>query len=105
MGFDGPLYVVSDDLQAALRELAPLGEATVLAPTGATALDEMLLMSRAPALITANSSFSWWAAWIGDTAERPVIAPRPWFDDIAVDSRDLLRPDWLTLDRRAMSES
>lgn len=99
MGFDGPLVVFSDDVAAARADLAELGEIDVVADDGLDAVDELLLMSRAQALVTANSSFSWWAAWIGAEGCRPVICPRPWFDDPATDSRDLLMPDWLTLQR------
>ena len=99
MGFDGPLVVFSDDVAAARADLAELGDIDVVAGDGLDAVDEMLLMSRAQALVTANSSFSWWAAWIGAEDGRPVICPRPWFDDPATDSRDLLMPDWLTLQR------
>jgi hypothetical protein len=84
----------------AVRELDGLGEVHPVSCPSLDALDEMLLMSRAPALVTANSSFSWWAAWLGDRPGRPVVAPRPWFDDPSIDARDLLPPHWLTLDRR-----
>lgn len=100
MGYAGPVYLFSDDLVMARREFADLKfiEPHSLQPL--EALDEMLLMSRAAALVTANSSFSWWAGWLGDRPNRPVIAPRPWFDDPAIDTRDLVPPHWLTLDRR-----
>ncbi len=100
MGFDGPVHLFSDDVATARRELGGLGEIRSVDSPSLDALDEMLLMSRAPALVTANSSFSWWAAWLGDRADRPVVAPRPWFDEPSIDARDLLPPHWLTLDRR-----
>lgn len=100
MGFDGPVHLFSDDVAAAQRELDGLGEIRPVSCSLLDALDEMLLMSRAPAIVTANSSFSWWAAWLGDRPDRPVVAPRPWFDDPSIDARDLLPPHWLTLDRR-----
>lgn len=99
-GFDGPVLLFSDDVEMAVRELDGLGEVHPVSCPSLDALDEMLLMSRAPALVTANSSFSWWAAWLGDRPDRPVVAPRPWFDDPSIDARDLLPPHWLTLDRR-----
>lgn len=100
MGFDGPVLLFSDDLAAAERELDGLGDLRPQRHPGLDAVDEMLLMSRAPAFVTANSSFSWWAAWLGDRPGRPVVSPRPWFDDAANDARDLLPHHWLTLDRR-----
>ena len=101
MGFDGALHVFSDDLPSARAELAGLGDLVSYGEASLDPIDEMLLMSSAAALVTANSSFSWWAGWLGDRPDRPVIAPRPWFDDPTVDARDLLPPHWLTLDRRA----
>lgn len=99
LGHDGPLIVFSDDLNAAVDELEPLGGVEPV-EEHLDAVDELLVMGRSSALVTANSSFSWWAGWIGERTERPVIAPRPWFDDLQSDSRDLLLPHWLTLDRR-----
>lgn len=100
MGFTGVVYVASDDPEGAVAELSGALDVRPLSQEPLDALDEMLLMSAAPALVMANSSFSWWAAWTGDQPERPVISPRPWFDAHDVDSRDLLLPHWLTLDRR-----
>lgn len=41
--------------------------------------DDLWLMSRAGALVVANSSFSWWAAWLAEAHGAIVAAPRPWF--------------------------
>ena len=40
---------------------------------------DMYLMSRCRHFIIANSSFSWWAAWLGAYAGKKVIAPDTWF--------------------------
>lgn len=40
---------------------------------------DMYLMSRCRHFIIANSSFSWWAAWLGAYACKKVIAPETWF--------------------------
>lgn len=55
---------------------------------------ELSLMSRANHFIIANSSFSWWAAWLGKSADKVVCAPRNWFQDSSVDIKDLLPSEW-----------
>lgn len=69
--------VFSDDADAAaaLTEGWP-GRIVV---TGQTPAADMALMARCAHHVIANSSFSWWAAWLGRNPDRTVIAPRHWF--------------------------
>lgn len=48
---------------------------------GADSWKDMLLMSRCKHHIIANSSFSWWGAWLNCYPQKMVIAPRQWFSD------------------------
>ena len=49
-------------------------------------------MSKCSYHITANSSFSWWAAWLSDS--KKIIAPSKWFgSDANLDDADII-PDW-----------
>lgn len=65
-----------------------------------TPLETLLLMSLADHLVIGNSTFSWWAAWLGrDVAGRKVIYPRPWLDRFPRDDRDLPMPEWICLSR------
>ena len=41
----------------------------------------LILMARCDHSVIANSSFSWWGAWLGETLDTVVIAPRHWFGD------------------------
>ena len=50
-----------------------------------TDVADMLLMSRCKHHIIANSSFSWWSAWIGDSPEKMVIAPAKWINNRKMD--------------------
>jgi hypothetical protein len=61
-------------------------------------IEPMLLMSLADRLVVANSSFSWWSAWIGKKEGQRVVCPRPW-GNTTYETRDFLPPDWITVGR------
>lgn len=65
-----------------------------------TPIQDMCMMSLCDHVITANSSFSWWGAWLNDSADKKVIAPRGWFVDNPQnqkDTKDLYCPGWTVL--------
>jgi len=64
-------------------------------PAGHTAVDDLWLMSRCRHHIIANSSFSWWAAWLNPRPGKVVIAPRQWFADPGQDAADLFPEEWV----------
>lgn len=105
MGFDGPVCLASDSLEAVRQEFAGLGDFLLIdPPPGTPPLEVVLLLSRVDGLVIANSSFSWWAGFIGERPGRVVIAPRPWFTQANADTSDLLPPHWFTLDRNGYDE-
>jgi hypothetical protein len=60
---------------------------------------DMQLMSLCKHNIIANSSFSWWAAWLNDNDKKIIIAPEKWFSDphLQFKSRQLIPADWTIL--------
>lgn len=59
------------------------------------AYEEMRLMSLCKYHIIANSSFSWWGAWLDEKPEKRVLAPKKWFNNGPRDMQDLLPEEWL----------
>ncbi len=69
----------------------------ISAPLNSRPIESLLLMSMANNIIIANSTFSWWSAWLSNA--NAVIAPRPWLLNSHHNDRDLIPPTWLTLGR------
>ena len=57
---------------------------------------DMQLMTHCKHNIIANSSFSWWGAWLNKNSDKLVIAPTNWFAN-GIDDRDLIPPEWIRL--------
>lgn len=85
-----------DEARGILRSVAR-DKVFVETPAGSPPLESLVLMSLADSIVTANSSFSWWGAWLTDRPEKIVVAPRPWFAELAHDERDLLPPHWISV--------
>ena len=95
---DLPVVVLSDDVQWAHDHINARQKLFFPGLEGTrSALDDLWLMSRASHHIIANSSFSWWGAWLGEPKAGETIAPLHWFKDNAKSTDDLLPSRWLRL--------
>jgi len=93
------LFVFSDDLDWCRRHLSARWPMTFMDGTPA---DDLRLMSACRHHVTANSSFSWWGAWLDPRPDKLVVAPNQWFRD-AARLADLVIPQgsgWVRLDSR-----
>ena len=97
VGAEVRFFVFSDD-PAWVREAQVGGaDAEVIDWNGEAPERDLALMRRCRHAIVANSSFSWWGAWLGDAAAaRLVIAPRVWMKGRS-DCADIVPERWLRL--------
>lgn len=95
---DGPLVIFSDEPDSALSVLDTSPREVVVAHTPETShpMESIALMSEASGVIIANSSFSWWGAWLAGS-EPPVVCPRPWFKHTRFNEVDLRPPSWMSV--------
>ncbi|MDA7540933.1 alpha-1,2-fucosyltransferase [bacterium] len=72
---DAKLYCFTDDPEWCLEKLLPKYKMTLIQNKNLPAIEDFQLMSHCRHFITANSSFSWWAAWLGRAKEKLIIRP------------------------------
>lgn len=90
---------VFTDTPDAIPQLIPAG-LDYEAVTGFSAQDDLFLMSRARHHIIANSTFSWWSAWLAPQADTLTCAPRAWLAPEALKKTyigDLYPEGWMML--------
>jgi hypothetical protein len=75
------IFVFSDDATAAEAVLDFIPAANLVHVLGDPdrPWEDMALMARCHHHVIANSSFSWWGAWLNPSSDKIVIAPRTWF--------------------------
>jgi Glycosyl transferase family 11 len=92
-------FVFSDDLSWAKQHLPNLGRLTFVESTDAenAVIYELELMKYCKSYLIANSSLSWWGAWLSYNKDAFVICPKHWTQDFSKDWGDLIPPNWVQL--------
>ncbi|MDB5204372.1 MAG: hypothetical protein JWP09_400 [Candidatus Taylorbacteria bacterium] len=86
-------FIFSDEIAWAKEHFKiPFPCEYVDVPT-ATPHEELVAMSHAKHFIIANSTFSWWAAWLSNNKNKLVYAPKKWFNK-GWNTDDLTPPEW-----------
>lgn len=90
------IFVFSDDLAWAKANLKTDAAITFVDFNNPPETD-MYLMSLCKHNIIANSSFSWWGAWINQNPGKTVIAPMQWFADAHHVTPDIYPQNWVKI--------
>jgi hypothetical protein len=89
-------FVFTDDQEWVREHLLPAMPALNLVAhnRGSMSHLDMQLMTECKCNVIANSSFSWWGAWLNSNPEKIVIAPKNWFSN-GTTTETLLPPNWI----------
>nr|VFK65587.1 MAG: Glycosyl transferase family 11 [Candidatus Kentron sp. TUN] len=91
-------YVFSDDPDWVQANLRLDGQMHIVRHNNTdTNFEDLRLMSACSHHIIANSTFSWWGAWLNPSPQKIVIAPARWFKSDKLDDRDLIPSSWLRI--------
>lgn len=90
-------FVFSDDKEWAEEKFEGKNKFIIVKGNeGSFSWQDMYLMSICKHNIIANSTFSWWAAWLNANKNKTVIAPRQWIP--CLDNNDIFPEAWIKLD-------
>ncbi len=95
---DPVFYIFSDDMNW-VKENFNISQSHVFVDINdaATNYEDMRLMSLCKHNIIANSSFSWWGAWLNANENKMVIAPKQWMKDPLISTNDLIPENWIRI--------
>jgi hypothetical protein len=92
-------FVFSDDVTAAqelLRGILSDYQVVQLEPGVSPAMD-LWVMAGCKHFINANSTFSWWGAWLSSHINKTVIVPQNWFVGAGIEVADIYPAEWLRI--------
>ncbi len=91
------LFIFSDDIEWVKQNISFRCPVNFVSDGSMADYQELMLMSACKHNITANSTFSWWGAWLNVNPQKIVVTPQKWFIDPVMDEKDLIPSAWIKI--------
>jgi Glycosyl transferase family 11 len=92
------IVIFSDEPQWARENLKSIQPSIIVDINDSSkGFEDMRLMAACSHHIIANSSFSWWGAWLNSSKQKIVVAPKQWFANPTLRNPDLLPKNWIPI--------
>jgi hypothetical protein len=89
------IYIFSDDIEWCKNNLTFKNTVFI---EGQSNIEDLWLMSLCDNNVIANSSFSWWGAWLNNNPNKIVVAPKLWFGEhTGINSGDIIPENWIKI--------
>ena len=93
LGEEVHFFLFTDDAEWVKREMEWDINSTMV--QGKSILSDFYMMSNCKHNIIANSTFSWWAAWLNPNPDKMIIVPKHWDNNIKTEEIDLCPTKWI----------
>jgi hypothetical protein len=92
------IYIVSDEPNRAVQDFLKLTNRdlfNVSVSESQTEQGDLSEIAKSSLVVTSNSSFSWWGAWLASSIHKStIVCPDPWYADKQMNNPYLIKPDW-----------
>lgn len=96
---DSNFIIFSDDIEFCVNSFSQLSNKNIHFVNNEKDYLDLFCMSLCNNHIIANSTFSWWGAWLNKSENKKVIAPNKWFgpSNSHLSTEDLIPEDWIKI--------
>ncbi len=90
-------FIFSDDIKWAEENFPRNYPAVFVSSSNISDHEELKLMSSCKHNIIANSTFSWWGAWLNENKDRVAISPAKWFKSGNYNTGNIVPKGWFKI--------
>jgi hypothetical protein len=87
--------IISDDINWCKKNFNKITDPNVVTYTFVGEVEDMEIMKRTSHNIVANSSYSWWGAYLNQNPNKTIVVPKQWFQPGTLSSKDLIPNSWI----------